>query len=70
MTVYLGDHGVLFNGILLLWQQEMLLQKRLEELMCDDPNHNHEMDWAKQNQLMKEWKEANPDAEYEGWMSI
>ncbi len=38
--------------------------------MCDDPNHNHEMDWAKQNQLMKEWKEANPDAEYEGWMSI
>jgi len=28
------------------------------------------MNWAEENQKMKEWKEANPDAGYEGWMSI
>ena len=27
-------------------------------------------DWAKQNKLRQEWLAANPDAEYEGWMSI
>jgi hypothetical protein len=27
-------------------------------------------DWAKQNKLRQEWLVANPDAEYEGWMSI
>jgi len=38
--------------------------------MCDDPNHDHAMNWAYQNQLRKEWLEQNPDAEHEGWMSI
>jgi hypothetical protein len=27
-------------------------------------------DWAQQNKLREEWLEANPNAEYEGWMSI
>jgi len=27
-------------------------------------------DWAKQNKMRQEWLAANPDAEYEGWMSI
>ena len=27
-------------------------------------------DWAIQNKLRQEWLAANPDAEYEGWMSI
>ncbi len=27
-------------------------------------------DWIKQNQMRQEWLAANPDAEYEGWMSI
>lgn len=35
---------------------------------CGKPSHT--MDWKKQNRLMQEWKEANPNAEYEGWMSI
>lgn len=30
----------------------------------------HEVDWALQNQLAREWKEANPNAKYEGWWSI
>ena len=27
-------------------------------------------DWARQNKMRQEWLAANPDAEYEGWMSI
>jgi hypothetical protein len=27
-------------------------------------------DWAKQWQLRLQWLENNPDAQYEGWMSI
>jgi len=27
-------------------------------------------DWARQNKMRQEWLDANPDAEYEGWMSI
>jgi hypothetical protein len=27
-------------------------------------------DWAKQNQLHKQWLIDNPDAQYIGWMSI
>jgi len=38
--------------------------------MCDDPNHDHEMNWELQNRLMKEWKEAHPEAEFIGWTSI
>jgi hypothetical protein len=38
--------------------------------MCDDPDHNHDIDWAYQNKLAEEWRKAHPDAEYEGWMSI
>lgn len=30
----------------------------------------HRTDWALQNKLAKEWKEANPDAKYGGWWSI
>lgn len=30
----------------------------------------HEVDWKEQNQLMREWKEANPNAKSEGWWSI
>jgi hypothetical protein len=27
-------------------------------------------DWAKQNELHKQWLIDNPDAQYIGWMSI
>ncbi len=27
-------------------------------------------DWAKQNELHKQWLINNPDAQYSGWMSI
>ncbi len=30
----------------------------------------HEVDWMRQNKLMKQWKIDHPDAQYEGWMSI
>lgn len=30
----------------------------------------HEVDWVHQNQLKTQWHLNNPDAEYEGWMSI
>jgi hypothetical protein len=30
----------------------------------------HEVNWAIENKLMKEWKLANPDAKSDGWWSI
>ena len=30
----------------------------------------HDIDWKKQEVLKKQWKTDNPNAEYEGWMSI
>ena len=30
----------------------------------------NEVDWAYQNQIRQQWIIDNPDAEYEGWMSI
>jgi hypothetical protein len=39
--------------------------------MCDSHNQGeHEINWAYQNQLREQWIKDNPDAEYEGWMSI
>lgn len=38
--------------------------------MCDEVDHNHDIDWAYQNQLNKEWKETHPESEYKGWWSI
>jgi hypothetical protein len=39
--------------------------------MCDSHNQGeHEIDWAYQNQLRKQWLLDNPDAAYIGWMSI
>jgi len=32
--------------------------------------HSAEMDWEKQNKLREQWLLDNPNAEYEGWMSI
>lgn len=29
-----------------------------------------DVDWAYQNQLREQWLINNPNAEYEGWMSI
>lgn len=29
-----------------------------------------DVDWAYQNQLREQWLIDNPQAEYEGWMSI
>ena len=29
-----------------------------------------DVDWAYQNQLREQWLKDNPNAEYEGWMSI
>lgn len=30
----------------------------------------HEINWEEEVKLMREWKEANPTAKYEGWWSI
>lgn len=30
----------------------------------------HEVDWVHQNQLKAQWHVDNPNAKYEGWMSI
>jgi hypothetical protein len=38
--------------------------------MCDDPNHDHTLNWANQNRLRKEWLEQNPEVEFQGWTSI
>jgi hypothetical protein len=29
-----------------------------------------EINWEEQNKLREQWLRDNPDAEYEGWMSI
>lgn len=31
---------------------------------------SHNVDWEKQNILKEIWHKENPDAKYEGWMSI
>ena len=35
-----------------------------EEIVSND------MDWEYQNKLREQWLKDNPNAEYEGWMSI
>lgn len=30
----------------------------------------HEVDWVHQNRLKEQWHRDNPNAQYEGWMSI
>ena len=36
--------------------------------LCNQPTH--EINWYKQTKLKEKWHEENPNAEYEGWMSI
>ena len=36
----------------------------------DTKEVSNDIDWEYQNKLRKEWLEKNPDAQYEGWMSI
>ena len=36
--------------------------------LCNQPTH--EINWQLQNQLKEKWHLDNPDAAYEGWMSI
>ena len=31
---------------------------------------SNDIDWEYQNQLREQWLKDNPDAKYEGWMSI
>ena len=31
---------------------------------------DRDIDWALQNKLREEWLANNPDAEYQGWVSI
>ena len=39
--------------------------------MCDSHDEReHEINWAYQNELHKQWLADNPDAGYIGWMSI
>ena len=39
--------------------------------MCADHDEiTHQINWAYQNQLRKQWLIDHPEAEYEGWMSI
>jgi hypothetical protein len=33
-------------------------------------NITNETDWEHQNKLREQWLMDNPDAEYQGWMSI
>jgi hypothetical protein len=33
-------------------------------------NYTTNINWAYQNKLREEWLANNPDAEYQGWMSI
>ena len=33
-------------------------------------NYTTDINWAYQNKLNAEWLAANPNAEYQGWMSI
>jgi len=35
---------------------------------CGLPTHT--TDWNLQNKMMKQWHIDNPNAQYEGWMSI
>jgi len=35
-----------------------------EEIVSND------IDWEYQNKLREQWLKNNPDAQYEGWMSI
>ena len=35
-----------------------------EEIVSND------IDWEYQNKLREQWLKDNPDAQYEGWMSI
>jgi hypothetical protein len=39
--------------------------------MCDSHDEGtHQIDWAYQNELRKQWLIDNPDSQYIGWMSI
>ena len=39
--------------------------------MCNSHDDlTHQINWAYQNELRKEWLLNNPNAQYEGWMSI
>ena len=32
--------------------------------------NNSDINWEEQNRLRQQWLQDNPDAKYEGWMSI
>ena len=39
--------------------------------MCNSHDDlTHQINWAYQNHLREQWLVDNPEAEYEGWMSI
>jgi hypothetical protein len=39
--------------------------------MCAEHDEmTHQINWAYQNELRKQWLIDNPDAQYIGWMSI
>lgn len=37
---------------------------------CTKLKQDSDIDWKKQNEMRKKWLKDNPDAKYEGWMSI
>lgn len=41
-----------------------------EEICSLCGNATNKIDWEHQNKLREQWLLDNPDAEYQGWMSI
>lgn len=37
---------------------------------CKAPKKETDIDWKKYNETHRQWLADNPDAEYEGWVSI
>jgi predicted amidophosphoribosyltransferase len=45
--------------------------KRLNTALCPYCGlPTNEVDWVHQNKLKEQWHKDNPNAQYEGWMSI
>lgn len=54
---------------------DSLICRHVYEEVTQDPcefcgKPSHKMNWAVENEKMKQWKIDNPNAGYEGWMSI
>ncbi len=48
-----------------MWRIEPLVNEGMALI-----NQDSDVDWAYQNKLRAEWLQANPNAKWQGWMSI